>query len=466
MSIVTLEFDNTLEKSEIVMPLISSSKDEAGDDYMNTATDKAQTAVFGIQVPLIMINNTIIDFDAIQYFNLKSVGRLPEVVLTVLDRYELINNIDKPSLDNEVRIQLLPKFDDAYKKIDLTFYISGIQTIGQVIRITGTYKSTKLMSSQFKSYGNIDTYSLFKQIATETQLGFATNIAQGNDTRYAYCDNKSLYDLMDSEILYANATDHIMDWWIDLWDNINLVDVKERYNSVDSNEDMQIWVAGQVNETNAGVDVIPSQVTATITNFPGVNMTELFVKDYIINTKPGINLSSGSDRVFAVYEDIKFEHFDHFVQDGDVKNDIFAKYEYVGENYGEYNYMISKCLRDSFLQKINSETITTVLQSPLLALMRGHKVNFIRYVNDDMLESKMKALEDVGVIDRNIETNISLSEYEIDGKSANGSFRIDKTCSGQYLITGVDIIYNNNAWDYKLTLAKPASSKVSIIKTE
>lgn len=466
MSIVTLEFDNTLEKSEIVMPLISSSKDEAGDDYMNAATDKAQTAVFGIQVPLIMINNTVIDFDAIQYFNLKSVGRLPEVVLTVLDRYELINNIDKPSLDNEVRIQLLPKFDDAYKKIDLTFYISGIQTIGQVIRITGTYKSTKLMSSQFKSYGNIDTYSLFKQIATETQLGFATNIAQGNDTRYAYCDNKSLYDLMDSEILYANATDHIMDWWIDLWDNINLVDVKERYNSVDSNEDMQIWVAGQVNEINAGVDVIPSQVTATITNFPGVNMTELFVKDYIINTKPGINLSSGSDRVFAVYEDIKFEHFDHFVQDGDVKNDIFAKYEYVGENYGEYNYMISKCLRDSFLQKINSETITTVLQSPLLALMRGHKVNFIRYVNDDMLESKMKSLEDIGILDRNIESNISLSEYEIDGKSANGSFRIDKTCSGQYLITGVDIIYNNNAWDYRLTLAKPASSKVSIIKTE
>ena len=73
MSAVILEFDNTLEKSDIVMPLISSSKDEAGDDYMNTATDKAQTAVFGIQVPLIMINNTIIDFDAIQYFNLKSI---------------------------------------------------------------------------------------------------------------------------------------------------------------------------------------------------------------------------------------------------------------------------------------------------------------------------------------------------------------------------------------------------------
>lgn len=464
MSAVILEFDNTLKKSEIMMPLISSSKDEAGDDYTNTATDKAQTAVFGIQVPLIMINNTIIDFDAIQYFNLKSVGKLPELVLTVLDRYELINNIDKPSIDNEVRIQLLPKFDNAYKKIDLTFYISGIQVNGKTIRIVGTYKSPKLLSSQFKSYGNIDTYSLFKQIATETQLGFATNVALGNDTRYAYCDNKSLYELMDSEISYANATDHIMDWWVDLWDNINLVDIKERYTSVDSNDDMKIWVAGQVNESNAGVDVIPSYVTATITNFPGINMSELFVKDYIINTNPGINLTSGSDKIIAVYEDLKFEHFDHLIQDGDVKNDIFTKYEYIGENYGEYNYMISKCMRSSFLQKINSETITTVLQSPLLGLMRGHKVNFIRYVNDDLIESKMKAFEELDIIDRNIESNISLSEYEIDGKSANGSFTIDKTCSGQYLITGVDIIYNNNVWDYKLILARPASSKGNIIK--
>ena len=48
----------------------------------------------------------------------------------------------------------------------------------------------------------------------------------------------------------------------------------------------------------------------------------------------------------------------------------------------------------------------------------------------------------------------------------NGSFRIDKTVSAQYLITGINIKYNNNAWDYVLTLVKPAQSKVSIIKEE
>ena len=117
MSIVTVEFDNTLEKSEITLPLVSSSKSEGGNNYNDdNLTDKAQTSVFGIQVPLIMINHTIIDFDAIHYFNLKSQSRLPELIMTVEDRYELINNIDKPTHDNEVRVQVLPRFDNAYKK--------------------------------------------------------------------------------------------------------------------------------------------------------------------------------------------------------------------------------------------------------------------------------------------------------------------------------------------------------------
>ena len=46
---------------------------------------------------------------------------------------------------------------------------------------------------------------------------------------------------------------------------------------------------------------------------------------------------------------------DYMVQDGDIKHDIFTKYEYLGENYGDYNYMLAKYLRNVYLQKINSE---------------------------------------------------------------------------------------------------------------
>ena len=467
MSIITLELDNTLEKSSIIMPLMSSSQKEGGENYNDTnMTDKAQTSVFGIQTPLIMINTTVIDFDAIKYFNIKSVGRLPELVMTVEDRFELINNIDKPSNDNEVRIQILPRFDNAYKKINLTFFISNIQVTGSLLRLTCTYKLSSLISSKFKTFGEIDTYTLFKNIAIDTKLGFATNIAQLDDSRYIYCDNKSYLELMNDEIQYSTANNNIIDWWIDLWDNINLADIKERYNSIDNDDDIQIWISGQLNEITADIEIVPIKTPAVLTTLPHTNNSELYVKSYSIKNNSGSSISNGTDKVYGIYEDINKEYSDYLIQDGDIKNDIFIKYDYIGENYGNYNYMLSKQLRDGYIQKINSETITVTLQSPLLGLMRGHKVNFIRYINNDNLENKMKILEDSGIIDRNIESNISLSQYEVAEDTGNGKYKIDRTVSGQYLILGVNIIYSNNSWNYELTLAKPAITKASILKKD
>ena len=193
----------------------------------------------------------------------------------------------------------------------------------------------------------------------------------------------------------------------------------------------------------------------------------LFVKNYSIESSPGSSLFEGTDKVYSVYNMNSKEHFDYFVQDGDIKQDIFTRYEYIGENYGEYNYLLSSKLRSTFLQKLKSETIVITLQSPLLGLMRGHKVNFIRYVNDDKIENKMNILEKAGVITRSVESNIPLDEFELkDDINNDGMFRIDKTVSGQYLIIGVNITYSNNNWDYNLTLTKPASSKVSILNKD
>ena len=141
------------------------------------------------------------------------------------------------------------------KKINLTFYISSIQVNGSLIRLSCIYKLSPLLSSQYKSFGEIDTYSLFKQIAMETGLGFATNLGTLDDNRYVYCDNKSLLDIMNQEISYGNANIHVLDWWVDLWNNINLVDIKERYNTIDTDDDLMIWVSGQVNEIGQDMNI-------------------------------------------------------------------------------------------------------------------------------------------------------------------------------------------------------------------
>ena len=134
MGVVKIEFDNTLKKSDIIVPLLSPGNGVVDSDYeYKNRTDIDQTKVFGIVSPLIMINSTVIDFNSIEEFNLKSVGSTPTLSMTVLDKQGLITNIDKPGLGSTVRIQILPRFENVYKKINLTFCITSIRIYDPVI---------------------------------------------------------------------------------------------------------------------------------------------------------------------------------------------------------------------------------------------------------------------------------------------------------------------------------------------
>ena len=467
MSAITLEFDNTLEKSDIIFPLTASSVEESGYDYTNKGlSENMQTSIFGIMVPLIMINNTVIDCDSIISFDLDSTSTLPTISMTVIDKNKLLSNVDKPKHGSEIRVQILPKFDNAYKKIDLTFYINRIDIEGKMIDIDGIYKLPELTQTRFMSLGKQTTYSLFKNVAMATKLGFASNVVSSSDSQYVYCDNISLLQTLENTINTSDTTNHIFNWWIDLWDNINLVDIKERYTTVDKDEDMLIWVAGNVNIIDANTIIDPVPTVATLSNHPALNNTELYVKKYNQIIYPGAQLSDGTDIVFNTYNENSHEYIDYLMQDADIKDNLSIKYKYLGENYGDHNYLFSQAQKQKYLTKMQSECIEVTLKSPLLGLMRGHKVNYIHYVNDDFVENKLNTLEDLNLVDRNVKSNINLDNYAVDIDNPDGQYRIDKTISGQYLINGIEIGYNKNGWAYKLNLVRPTASRPSILSFE
>lgn len=472
MGVIKVEFDNTLKKSDIIVPLLSPGADVTDENYSQPkVTDIDQTKVFGIVSPLIMINSTVINFDSIQEFNLKSIGNVPSLSMTVLDKQELINNIDKLNSESEVRVQILPRFEKAYKKINLTFYVSSVRIYGSLIYLNCTYKAPKLFESRLESFGNINTYNLFRYIALNTQMGFATNVAETMDNRYIYCANNSYMGTLESAISRSDTSNQILDWWIDFWDNINLADIKERYNSVDTDEDMKIWIAENINDVGADTGEIGAQLApAILLNHPAFNNSELYVTNYESKISP--NTQSGTDNVYTIYDNSNKTHYDYLIQNGDIKKNTMTKYSYLGENYGNTQYLLAPTIRNNFMKKMKSEVITVTLKTPLLALMRGHKVNFIRYENNEILENKLKQLESIEIdgqplIDRHISSNINLDMYELDGNSIDsGSFKLDRTVSGQYLIIGTEIQYANNSWQYKLNLVKPLSTKANIITLE
>lgn len=468
MGIIHTKFDNSLKQSEIRVPLTFSSKDEAQEAYVKNQSEIQQTLVNGIQAPLIMINNIVINFYDVISFELRCESYMPEIDITVQDRYQLITMIDSPSIDNELRVQILPKFENKYKKINLTFYITQMNNNDGNIKISGTYKSPKFISSNIKSFGETSVYKLFEKIATETQLGFATNVEDDSNNRYMYCDNKSYNDLLRNEISRSCMETKIYDYWIDWWNNLVLVDIYERYNATDNNEDMKIWISGQNKEVSEGSEIEPIETIASLHNHPAQRDTELYFVDYKILTSPSGHIFNGTDRVFSIYEFPKTEYMDYLIQDGDVKKDIFTKYEYLGEVYDDHNYLLAAKKYESFKQKIDSnETIEVSLKTPLLGIMRGNRVNFTRYFNNDMVNNIQNTLKEENCINPSPETNIPIPQDSNLGEGyGDGYFEIDRSVSGQYLITKCIMKFNDGEWKYEITLSRPNSMKPNIINED
>lgn len=469
MAIIQVKFDNTLKQSDIVIPLTNSSQDEAGEAYKNNQPEIQQTAVYGIQSPLIAINDTVIDFSDVVYFELKCDDVTPTVKLTVQDRGDLIKMMDSPGPDNQLRIQVLPKFEDKYKKINLTFFITKSSTSDQYVNIDGEYKAPKFMSANIKTFGEIGTYKLFEAIAQDTQLGFATNIADSDaDKRFIYSDNKSYNTLLFNEIKKSGTDLQILDYWIDWWNNLVLVDIYERYNNIDPDDDIRIWVAGQNKEVTEGSEIEPEYVIANLNNSVANKTSELYVENYSIISNAGAQYNNGTDQLYTTYEINKSDYADYLVQDGDVKKDVTTKFEYLGEVYGTHNHLLAGKKRESFMQKMETnETIEITLNTPLLGVMRGNRVNFTWYVNDSMVKNKMDKAAEAGISQDSDQTNTNIPLHydteDSESGSNDGKFEIDKSVSGQYLITSCNMKFADSKWEYKLILKRPTSDKPKII---
>ena len=227
-------------------------------------SNDAQTKVTGILTPLIQINSVVVDFDSVVSFELVSEGMLPELSLCVRDRFELIKSLDQPKGDNIIRVQIIPPFDNAYKKINLNFFISQIDIVGDLIYLTGIYKVADLYNSRLKAYGELTTYEYFEQIANETKLGLASNLAGTDDTRYIYCNNINYLESMEKEVGMGGSEVIILNTWVDFWNYINLVDVYERYNAID--EGLKIWMSNRFVDGDSSTEPTPVELDATITN--------------------------------------------------------------------------------------------------------------------------------------------------------------------------------------------------------
>ena len=132
---------------------------------------------------------------------------------------------------------------------------------------------------------------------------------------------------------------------------MTLVDIKDSLNTLVLDKDNQVWISTRIDETTEGKDITPVQTVGTLTNLFGFEESQLYVERYrkIANT---FN-NSATDKVVSVYSMDNTSYTDTYLGNEDVQEDIFKKYEYKGEVYGDYDYKTAEACNDSFYQKMN-----------------------------------------------------------------------------------------------------------------
>jgi len=464
MAKLEVKYDPTLEQSDIIARLDNSSPEEAGDDYQGNQTALQQTSIYGVMCPIIAVNNIMVAFEDIISFELDDTRHVPSVSLHIYDRKSLIQYLDVPESDNELRIQILPPFEDAYKKINLTFFVSNFSMGGENdLYIDGIYKLPSFTSSQYKSFGEVCLYDLFDQIATETGLGFSTNVEAGEDKRFVYCPYTSYQTAIEKEISHSGDETTIYDWWIDVWNYLNLANIYERFTNIDSEDDMKVWISGAVDEVGEGIKIEPQEVPAELTNIFGTEESQLHVFDYRVLTNPGINAIDGTDKIFSVYSMTNKEYQDTYISDGDVKKDIYSNFEYSGEVYGEYDYITNGLYAIPFKQKMKNDTLEVDLGQPLLGIQRGNHVTFACYYNDDSVDYPTAGLAEEGGMEEDPQTETPVMEPETSGAD---SFKLDKSVSGQYMVAGNIYKFIGGQWTHTIVLNRPQEQKPKILAEE
>lgn len=454
MAQITVKYDPTLKIEEIVEPMYATSENECAEDR---PAEVQQTKITGILSPLIKVNRILILWDKVTKFELSSKGFLPTLSFTFRDDLGFTKSLDQPGNDNLVLLQILPPFEDAYKKINLRFFINDVRIKGDIISITASYNVPALVQDKLQSFGKITTYDFLDKIAKECELGLASNLDGTEDERYIYLRNTNFVKSIETEIKRSGNENCILDTWIDLHNYVVLCDMLERYNAIES--EIKVWTAPTVipDTENTGEPVQPKEEDAILSNAIAMRTTQLFINDYTVKNNAGSNLRFGTDKVLQSYYIDKSEASSVLIQDGDVKKDTFIKTIYKGELFGEYDYFTSEFCRSAFLQKINSNTIEVSLSTPLLGLERGGKVNVQWY-----------EVNEIATVIKNenpIETNVPDTEGE---QTEKDEMTLNKQVSGQYFIIGTTIKFLgwDQGWKYILTLTRPTDQVNTYLKDD
>ena len=301
-------------KPTIVLDELSIDQTKEGGTGILQKPEDINSVLF----PLIRINDYMVNNTEIEYFRIDSTGRIPSITLSCAFGNDIFIKKNMPKDGDIISVAIRPK-SDLLKPIRNDYVITGVSVIkksataktGTAMTFFGELFVPGIHGFRGNRYYNSTSMEALKRVAEFLHLGFNTNEDSTDDQQMWYIFGSMEKGIAKIVSRAWNGSDSFFDWWIDVYYNLNFVNVQKQLLAQEDEIDLAASISnvdadyywGEKNETVSTAKVF--------SNFTGFRTTSFF----ILNWKP-INRSSDIVFRYGTFDQQNFfEHNDVLYKD-------------------------------------------------------------------------------------------------------------------------------------------------------
>jgi hypothetical protein len=480
----------TIKVDPFDIPDIESGQGNGNNNKKSANKDKLSKET-GDLSPAIRVNEYDFGREQILSFRLSIDGFLPSLTVTVSDSKGVFNLSQYPKDGDVLQLFIRSKDEEIFKPIRMDFDIISvdappISNMGNAMEaptpggktneeVTYTFeckaKIPNLLAEECFGYPEDTTFNHLEKVATEMNLGFASNITDTQDKMPRVCPYdtrmKFIKEYTDSAYLDDNS---FFTSFIDLYYYLNFVNINEQ---LKYDEEMEDTIVSTLRDNTKeresdGNNGVESKLF--LTNLEkGSSGSNRYINAYsIINNAGLITLKNGYARTIQYYDDSDKEYRSFKIEPTITENlpeDLVplrgrndedryktqVKFKYLGkqsavDNKGNAhtNYQYARINNYQNGQDIYKQSLLVEIQNANMALYRYQKVPLIIYETDkkrqDIAEGREKQAADKGY-ERSDKDKLEKGDNKTNNSN---SPRVNKYLTGMYVIGKIEYLYNSN----------------------
>jgi hypothetical protein len=458
---------------------------------------------FGTDLPRILINDYLFEESDLLSFKL-STGinkKYPTVSVTVKDTAGVFDIDQFPRDGDVITVYINSKNTDTFKSIHMDFNITSISSPPKGIPMSemqysfqGTCKVPGLFSEDCVAYSENNSLSHLEEIATNLELGLASNIDNTDDIQNRLQAYITTLDYIKETVnsSYINE-ESFQTFYIDQYYNLNFVEMNRIFNSENvSIESMQsnfTSLAKSYSQDTGSEDNDNMESKLFLTNNIQFDKSNLKISQFALkNNSSKISLLNGYRRVLQMWDELedseptawdteRLVEFDveaftsKNIRDveeplkgrrGEAEYDNHSKYKWVGrmqdyslEGNVHLNHKYSILNNWQNLQELEKLKLIVELDSFNPSLYLCQKIPVMMYMYEEKKSAAIDKKEE-HLKNKGGNTEDKAFESKLEGESEEAPIRQDDFTTGHYIIGGIEYIYSegNQALTQRLTLLR------------